>query len=142
MFPTDDREQRHETDAERNRRRAAAGLDRRGLKQVACAMLILFGGMALVVAAEVAGVERRLTTATVVGLRDRWYQKGAHECVTELFTGYGTAHIFTRTLCSQATWHIGDKAEVVARQSRLTGTIIVSTRHTIFEGAYSVLPES
>lgn len=142
MFPTGDFDKRHETAAERKRRRSAAGLDRRGLKQVACAMLILFGGMVLVVAAEVAGIERRSTTATVVGLKDRWYQKGAHECVTELFTGYGTARIYTRTMCSQASWHIGDRAEVEARQSRLTRTIIVSTRHTIFEGAYSVLPES
>lgn len=142
MFPTGDLDQQGETAAERKRRRAAAGLDRRGLKQVACAMLLLFGGMVLVVAVEVGGVERRLTTATVVGLTDRWYQKGAHECVTELFTGYGTARIFTRNMCSQAAWHIGDKAAVEARQSRLTRTIIVSTRHTIFEGAYSVLPES
>lgn len=140
MFPSEP-EKRRETPAERDRRRASAGTDRRGLKQVAIAMTLIFGGMTLVYAADVAGVERRLTTATVVGLFDRWNMKRGHECVTVLTTGYGYARIYTRNLCRYASWHLGDTAEVEARQLRLTRTIVVSTRGTIFNGAHSILPE-
>ena len=141
MFPTDTN-QRPETPAERERRCARAGLDRRGLKQVVVALTMLFGGMAFLAAADVAGVERRLTTATVVGFIDRWNMKRGHECITELTTGYGYARIYTATLCQDAAWHLGDMAEVEARQLRFTRTIIVSTRGTIFNGAHGMLPES
>ena len=98
--------------------------------------------MALLVAADVAGVETRLTTATVVGFIDRWNMKGGHECVTLLNTGYGEAYIFTRNLCHYASWHLGDKAEVEARQSRFTRTILVNTHGTIFEDVPRKLPKS
>ena len=124
---------RRETPAEQKRRRANAGTDRAGLHQVMIAMTIIFGGIALIVAADVAGVERRRTTATVVGLIDRWNMKGGHECVTQLMTGYGEAQIFTRTPCRHAPWHLGDKADVEARRSRFTRTILVGTSGTIFE---------
>lgn len=141
MFPTDEDRSR-ETPAARERRRASTGVDRRGLTHVAIAMLLIFGSLTVYYAAEAVGVERRLTTATVVGFIDRWNMKHGHECVTELLTGYGAAKIYTRTLCHDAPWHIGDTAEVQARQLRVSGTIVVSTRGTIFKGAYSVLPES
>ena len=140
MFPTEP-DKRLETPAEQARRRAREGLDRRGLKQVATAMVLIFGGMTILVAADVAGVERRLTTATVVGLHDRWNMRN-HECVTQLTTGYGYAQIYTRNLCRYAPWHIGDTAEVEARQLRFTRTVVLSTRGTIFNGAYTVLPQS
>ena len=132
MFPTE-ADKARETAAER---------DRRGLKHIAIAMLLVFGSLALYYAAEAAGVERRQTTATVVSFVDRWNMKRGHECVTELATGYGTAKIYTFNLCHDAPWHIGDTAEVEARQLRVTGTIVVSTRGTIFKGARSVMPES
>ena len=141
MFPTNP-EKRRETPAEQARRRANAGTDRKGLKQVLIAVVMIFGSMALLFAADVAGVERRLTTATVVGFIDRWNMKRGHECVTQLTTGYGYAQIYTRNLCRYAPWHIGDKAEVEARQLRVSRTVVVSTRGTIFNGAYSILPES
>ena len=141
MFPTEP-EKRHETPAEQARRRARAGLDRQGLKHVVIAIAMTFGGMALIFAADVAGVERRLTTATVVSLIDRWNMKRDHECVTQLTTGYGYAQIYTRNFCRYASWHIGDQAEVEARQLRFTRTIVVSTHGTIFNGAHSILPES
>ncbi len=141
MFPTEG-EKIRETAAARERRRAASGMDRRGLKHVAITMLLMFAGLTFYYAAEAVGVERRQTTATVVGFVDRWNMKHGHECVTELLTGYGAAKIYTRNLCHDAPWHIGDTAEVQARQLRVSGTIVVSTHGTIFKGAYSVLPES
>ena len=135
-------ENRPETIAERDARRARSGLDRRGLKQVALCLVMLWGGMAALVAADVVGVERRLTQATVVGFVDKWNMKRGHECVTQLLTGYGDARIYTRNFCHDAPWHIGDTAEVVARQLRFTRTVVVSTHGTIFRGAYSILPES
>lgn len=140
MFPTEEDKAR-ETPAEQERRRASTGTDRRGLKQVAIAALLLFGGGTILVAADVAGVERRRTTATVVGFIDRWTMKRAHECVTQLWTGYGDARIYTRNMCRDAPWHIGDSAEVTARQLRFTRTIVVSTHGTIFKAAHSILPE-
>ena len=141
MFPTES-EKARETPAEQERRRARTGTDRRGLRQVAIATLLFFGSMIILVAADVAGVERRRTKATVVGFIDRWTMKRAHECVTQLATGYGIAKIYTRTMCHDAPWHIGDTAEVEARQLRFTGTIVVSTHGTIFKAAHSILPES
>ena len=141
MFPTEP-DPRPETPAEQDRRRARAGTDRRGLKHVVIAMVMTFGGLALVFAADVVGVERRLTTATVVGFIDRWNMKRGHECVTLLTTGYGYAQIYTRNLCHEASWHIGDTAEVEARQLRFSRTIVLSTHGTIFKGAHSILPES
>lgn len=141
MFPTEP-EKRNETPVEQERRRARAGLDRRGLKQVAIAMAMTLGSLMLLFSADVAGVEKRLTTATVVGFTDRWNMKRGHECVTQLTTGYGYAQIYTRNFCHYASWHIGDKAEVEARQLRFTRTIVVSTRGTIFNGAHSILPDS
>ena len=134
--------ERQETPAERDLRRASTGTDRKGLHHVMIAMTIIFGGMALIVAADVAGVERRLTNATVVGLVDRWNMKGGHECVTLLKTGYGEAQIFTRNLCHYAPWHLGDSAEVEARQSRFTRTILVGTSGTIFDEARGRPPRS
>lgn len=141
MFPTEEDKAR-ESAAERTSRRARTGTDRRGLKHIAVTLLLIFAGLTFYYAAEAVGVERRLTTATVVGFMDRWNMKRGHECVTELLTGYGAAKIYTRTLCHDAPWHIGDTAEVQARQLRMSGTIVVSTHGTIFKGAYSVLPES
>lgn len=141
MFPTEE-ERARETAVERDLRRARTGTDRRGLKHVAITMLLIFACLTFYYAAEAVGVERRQTTATVVGFVDHWNMKHGHECVTELLTGYGAAKIYTRNLCHDAPWHIGDTAEVEARQLRLSGTIVVSTRGTIFKGAYSVLPES
>jgi hypothetical protein len=135
-------EKRPETPGEQQRRRAREGLDRRGLHQVLIAMVIIFGGMASLVAADVVGVERYLTTVTVSGFIDRSTMKRSHECVTELMTASGEARIYTRNFCSFASWHIGDKAEVVARRLRFTRTIVVSTRGTIFNGAHTILPES
>lgn len=135
-------EQRRETPDERKRRRAREGLDRHGLHQVLIAMVIIFGGMASLVAADVVGVERHLTTVTVVGFANRWTMRRSHDCVTQLSTVYGEARIYTRDFCSSASWHIGDKAEVVARRLRFTRTVVVSTRGTIFDGAHTVLPES
>lgn len=141
MFPTEE-EKARETPAERERRRERTGTDRRGLKQGAIAMLLVGASLTFYYTAETVGVERRLTKATVVGFIDRWNMKRGHECVTELATGYGDARIYTFNMCHDAPWHIGDSAEVMARQLRLTGTIVVSTRGTIFQGARSVLPES
>ena len=141
MFPTEDDNAR-ETPAQRDLRRARTGTDRRGLKHVAITVLLVGASLAFYYAAETVGVERRLTKATVVGFIDRWNMKRGHECVTELLTGYGDAKIYTFNMCHDARWHIGDTAEVTARQLRLSGTIVVSTRGTIFDGARSVLPES
>ena len=140
MFTTEP--ERRETPAEQKRRRARAGLDRRGLKQVVTALAITFGGLALLIAADVGEIESRLTTATVVGLTDRWNMKGGHECVTLLTTGYGYAQIYTRNLCHYASWHLGDNAEVEARQSRFTKTILVDTRGTIFDEKRGRAPRS
>ena len=141
MFLTEP-EKARETSGERDRRRASTGMDRRGLAHIAVTMLLIFAGLTFYYAAEVVGVERRRTTAMVVGFTDRWNVKRGHECVTELGTGYGIARIYTFDLCHDAAWHLGDTAEVGARQLRLTGTIVVDTHGTIFEGARSVLPES
>ena len=140
MFPLDS-DTRPETPAEQRRRRAAEGKDRRGLHQVALSLAIIFTGLALLVAADVAGVERRTTTATVVGLVDRNMNRG-HECVTQLMTGYGQAQIYTRNFCQYAAWRVGDTAEVEARQMRFTKTVVVRTHGTIFQDAYSMLPQS
>ena len=140
MFPTEE-EKARETAAERRRRRAGSGMDRHGLNQVAIAFFLILGGMALVVAADTAGVEKRQTNATVVGMTDRGAMHRSRECVTQLATGYGYADIYTRTACQYVLWHMGDKADVVARQLRFTRTIVVSTRGTIFEGGHSILPE-
>lgn len=140
MFPTE-ADKAAESPADRDRRRAGTGVDRRGLKQVGIAMLLLFGAMVLIAAVEIVGVERRLTTATVVGLTDRWTMKRSHECVTELSTSMGDARIYTRNLCRYARWHVGDTATVEARRLRLTRTLVLRLRGTIFEGAYTMLPE-
>ena len=141
MFPPEP-DRTRETPAERDLRRARTGTDRRGLMHVAITMLLICAGLTFYYAAEVVGVERRQTTATVVGFTDRWNMKRGHECVTDLATGYGTARIYTFNLCQDAPWHLGDAAEVSARQLRVSGTIVVNTRGTIFDGARSVLPES
>ena len=140
MFPTEE-EKARETPAERRRRRSAAGTDRRALNQVAKAVLLLFCGLALLVAADVAGVEKRRTTATVVGFSDRFSAKRVRGCTTELLTGYGVATIFTNKACRDAPWHLGDTAEVEARQLRFTKTVVVSTHGTIFRTAQGGLPE-
>ena len=141
MFPPEP-DRASETPAERDPRRARTGTDRRGLKHIATTALLIVAGLTFYYAAETYGVERRRTMATVVGFVDRWNMKRGHECVTELATGYGTARIYTFTMCHDAPWRLGDTAEVTARQLRLTGTIIVSTRGTVFNGARSGLPES
>lgn len=138
----DEPEKARETPAQRDLRRGRTGTDRRGLAHIAITALLLGAGLTFYYAGETVGVERRQTMATVVGFVDRWNMKRGHECVTELLTGYGPARIYTFNMCHDTPWHLGDAAEVSARQLRLTGTIVVSTRGTIFDAARSVLPES